>query len=217
MPSNCDKVQQTGWINCPPLPHTPWPPSTRTPVHPVPQDPPVGTDSTDSVESPRSNQRGRKPAQRNGDRATASSPRCRRSCLLSVPADGEAFPATTCTTNCQDPRKSAYGLGRACTQTHTPASRRCSGWAASKHARYTAPRWCVVLERRWLSHTAPITLGQRPLPPSTTPPAPMAPHAGMEAAPAAFTSPHPAHCACSSAAACQRQAGARWRRCAAVH
>jgi hypothetical protein len=77
------------------------------------------------------------------------------------------------------------------------------------HARCTSA-WWVAVERRWLSHTALITLGHRPLPPSTTPPAPMAPHAGMEAAPAAITSPHPAHCACSSAAACQRQAGARW-------
>eukprot|EP01049_Picozoa_sp_SAG25_P004660 SAG25_NODE_298_length_10188_cov_5.941421_11_plen_82_part_00 len=27
--------------------------------------------------------------------------------------------ATTCSTNCQDPRKSAYGLGRACTDSYS--------------------------------------------------------------------------------------------------
>ena len=129
--------------------------------------------------------------------------------LLGVPADGEAFPATTCDHNCQDPRKSAHELGWACVAPYSGIEEMLRLGCEQQHARYTAS-WRVAVERRWLSHTTPNALGHRPLPPSTAPPAPMAPHAGREAAPAAFTSPHPAHCACSSAAACQRQAGARW-------
>jgi hypothetical protein len=138
-----------------------------------------------------------------------SGPRCTRSCLLVVPAGGEAFPATTCTTNCQGLHKSAHALEQTPRRAYSVGDGFLRLGCELLHARCTSACW-VAVELCWLSHTTPNALGHRPLPPSTTPPAPMAPHAGREAAPAAITSSHPAHCACSSAAACQRQAGARW-------
>jgi hypothetical protein len=138
-----------------------------------------------------------------------SSPRCRRSCLLGVPADGEAFPATTCDHNCQDPRKSAHELGTACAAPYSGIGEMLRLRRRQQHARCTVAS-CVFVVHRWLPFCAIValalghwpTLGRR-LPP-------VALHAGREAAPAAFTAPHPAHCACSSVVACQWQAGARW-------